>query len=910
MADERIDIDVSAALRDIAQLSSGLDGLQKKAKAAGSAFDDAFNADEAQGVADALQDLQKQYDSLKRSADVLKAANKNATNPDAIRLYTAQIAKLETGMQRLQTAGKQAGVNLEKVNREAGTGRQVFENFFGAFTKARIIIAAIEAVVSFTKYAVGLSQQITKAQKSFEGFTGSAEAAKEIVDTLIITGQKNFIPTDQILQAGKALLAFGESADNLEPVLSRIADVSAATGKDFNELVTIYGKARAAGVLYAEDINQLVDAGIPIIQEFAKQMGVSNDQVKKLASEGKISFEELQLAIFNLTAEGGKFAGQAEAQANTIGGAWTKLLATIQPATEAIGGFFSDLATGLLLNLTNAAEGIKSLFTDSIEAAKDANQEGREEMYADRREYEKNLKERERLEKEAAEARKKKAKANADALRKIEKEKQELQFAAMKDGEEKELALENFRFSELKKQLQKYHLDTSQAEEQHQKNLAEITAKYAIQRFAAEQELIELRKAQAEFETAQANAGIERERKRAEGVQKIRETEIDVLEAQFDNYIRAMEANGVDEQEINRQRLVFDTRLKEERLKNELVYQEALLKLMDSGDTAGIEQAKNRIALIKTQLEGLTLTLPESTGDGGSLLERLGFNDDQIAALQQGADEVISIIQSVSDIAVQKAEEQIRASQAQTAAAQEFYNEQKQLNEEGFANDLDLAERRLQAAKQNEEKALEQKKKAQRQQILLESALQAANIATAAAKTLKDFAGPQLPIGIALVSVMIGAFLAAKAKALQATKFREGGGGYVDGRGIIVGRSHEAGGVGFEAEGGEFFGTDGKRFGIVNKRMTAKHFDLLQAINLDDRKAMATALQRLAPIDRESIAGAAGSSVAVISGGKDKDTYNLLKDWRNDEKRSTFITAAGGYLIERKGNVTRKIKIR
>ena len=261
MADERIGIDVSAAIRDIAQLSSGLDGLQKKAKAAGSAFDEAFNADEAQGVADALQDLQKQYDSLKRSADVLKAANKNATNPDAIRLYTAQIGKLEAGMQRLEVAGKQVGVNLQKVNKSVDIGKQVIENYVGALTKASIIIAVIDAVVKFTRYAVGLSEQIGKAQRSFEGFTGSAEKAKEVVDTLIATGQKNFIPTDDILQAGKSLLAFGESADNLEPVLSRIADVSAATGKDFNELVTIYGKARTAGVLYAEDINQLVHAG-------------------------------------------------------------------------------------------------------------------------------------------------------------------------------------------------------------------------------------------------------------------------------------------------------------------------------------------------------------------------------------------------------------------------------------------------------------------------------------------------------------------------------------------------------------------------------------------------------------------------------------------------------------------------
>ncbi len=903
MADERIDIDVSGALRDIAQLSSGLDSLQKKAKSAGDAFDAAFSADEAQGVADALDDLQKQYDSLKKSADTLRNAMKSATNPEAIKIYAANIGKLEAGMKRLETTGKQVGVNLQKVNKEAGTGRQVFENFFGAFTKASIIIAAIEAVVKFTSYAVNLSQQITKAQKSFEGFTGSATEAKKIVDGLIVTGQKNFIPTDDILQAGKSLLAFGESADNLDAVLGRIADVSAATGKNFNELVTIYGKARTAGVLYAEDINQLVDAGVPIIQEFAKQMGVSNEQVKKLASEGKISFEELQLAIFNLTSESGKFADQSQNNASTISGAWTKLLSDIEPVTRRVGQFFSDVAQGFIFiaqDIVDAVKGVGEIKVEVDYTGRDAYEQAKDDLY-----------ERERLEKEAEAARRKRAAANAAELLKIQKERQKLELEAMKEGEEKEIALENFRYQELKKQLDKYHIDTTQATEQHQKNLTEITAKYAIQRFAAEQELIEMRKAQAEYEAAQALAGVEREKKRAEGIQKVRETEIDVLESNFANFIKAMEANGVDKKAIAQKQLEFDNLIKAYRLQNELKYQETLLGLIDKGDKDALEQAQNRIALIKSQLEGLTIAVPQAKGDGSTFLESLGFNEDQIGELQKGADSVIQILNEVAAASIQKAEEQIKAAQEQTKAAQDFYDEQKRLNEDGFANDLDIAEKRLQAAKQQEEKALAQKKKAQREQLLIESALQAANIATAAANTLKSFNGPLLPVGIALVAAMIGAFVAAKARALQATKFREGGGGYVDGRGIIVGRSHESGGVGFEAEGGEFFGTDGKRFGVVNKRMTAKHFDLLQAINLDDRSQMRKALAGLvAPMDRESVLSASGGSTAVIVSGTDQATYKLLKDWRNDQKNGVSITSAGGYLIERKGNKTRKIKVR
>jgi tape measure domain-containing protein len=918
MADERIDIDVSGALRDIAQLNTGLSGLQAGAKKAGAAFNDAFKADEAQGVADALDDLQKQYESLKKSADTLKTSLKNATNPELIKLYASNIAKLEAGMKRLEDTGKAAGVNLQKVNKEAGTGRQVFENFFGAFTKASIIIAAIEAVIKFTSYAVGLSESLNKSRKQFEAFTGSAAEADKIVQQLTETGMRLGLPTDELLKAGKSLLAFGEEADNLPRVLSQIADVSAATGKELGALTEIYGRSLNAGTVSQDDLNQLFEAGVFTLKDLAKQMGITEDQVKQLGSQGKISFEELQLALFDATQEGGKFADQAEKNLDTLGGAWNKLLAKLQPGIAAVGGFLSDLAQGFILNVTNIIEGIESLFDKSgkaaIKNAQELNDEGKEEMYASRREYEKDIQFRDELDRKTKEKREALAKANAAELAKIEKERNALRIQAMKDGEEKEIAIENARFAELKKQLEKYHLDTKEATEQHEQNILKIQAKYFVERFNAEQEAIELQKEQEQelidFDNKQAADRVANAKKRAEDIFNVRESEINLLEQQYANYLAQMRSDGADEKAIGEQQIKFDNVIQAERIKNQIAFQEAILSTLDAGDKAAIEQAKNNISRLKAALEGVSLNIPRPDGSGGTLFEGLGFNEDQIAEIQRGADNLISIINDVSAAQVEKAERAIDAANREQEAARAFYDEQKALNEQGFANDFDLAERRLQAAAQQEERAIAQKKKAQRQQILIESALQAANIATAASQTFKQFPGALTPIAVGLVALMIGAFIASKARALQATKFRDGGGGRVDGRGIIVGNSHESGGVGFEAEGGEFFTTNGERFGIVNKRMTAKHFDLLQAINTDNRDKMRDALAALvAPIDRDRVIGAAGGSVAVVV-GKDRDTYNLLKDWKKEAGKRKTVTVANGYIIEQVGNATRKIRIR
>lgn len=926
MADERIVIDTSQALGELAKLNKGLVDVQGQAKKTGATIDDSFDQGFALGMTDALDNLQKEYNDLKRSADVLKSALKGATDPTLIKQYAQSIGQLEAGMKKLETAGKAAGVGLKEANKGAGTGKQVFEGLFGALTKATIILAVIESVIRFTKYAVGMAESTKLAAKQFEAFTGSAEKANEIVGTLTSVANKNFLPVEDVLQAGKALIAFGETADNLPAVLGRIADVSAATGKNFNELATIYGKARTSGVLYAEDINQLVDAGIPIIQEFAKQMGVSADQVKKLASEGKISFEELQLAMFNLTEEGGKFADVAQAQSETLSEAWTRAVAVVQPAIQAIGGFVSSFLRDALDGFTIVADAIKNLFSEGTNTAiKDQAQADKEAMYEDRREYEAHLLEKDRLEQAAAKRRGELAKKSAKASKDYEKEKANLTIAAMKEGQAKEIAQENLRFEELKKQLIKYHIDTTQLTEQHNQNIAGIELKYTIKRIQDEQELLDLRKQQALYEAENGKKTFEAAKKRLDDEQAIRESEIDLNEAAQKNLIKILQNAGAKKEAIAEAQQQFDTEIQRQRLESELQFQQGLLSITGLGDDAQIAQIKNKIAQINLELAGLKIPEPKAEGKkkGRNIFELLGLDDtfgdeDQkkiLEGLQRFADELKSISDDIFGAKVDRADREIDLAQKQIDEAERFYDEQKSLNEQGFANDLGLAQQQLDAAKVKEAKAIEQKRQALKEQQKIDTALQVLNLVTASANIYKSYSAIPfvgIPLAIGVIATMFGAFIAAKARAAQASKFKHGGEGRVDGNSIIVGASHDTGGVGIEAEGGEFFGTDGRRFGVVNKRMTAKHFDLLAAVNKDDRGKMRQALERMTGpnMRRDAILDASnssGSSVVIVNGG-DKKTHGLLKEIK--EKKSKTVTVEGNFVVEREGNFTRRRRIR
>jgi tape measure domain-containing protein len=156
---------------------------------------------------------------------------------------------------------------------------------------------------------------------------------------------------DEVLKAGKALLAFGTPVEQLKTDLRAVGDISSGTGKNFNELAVIYGKARVAGTLYAEDINQLTEAGIPVIQQFAKQLGVSESQVKKLGSEGKISFANLQQAFTDLSGEGGMFYNLMDSQSKTFAGQISTLKGQMQTTGVAIGEALLPVITPLVQKL-------------------------------------------------------------------------------------------------------------------------------------------------------------------------------------------------------------------------------------------------------------------------------------------------------------------------------------------------------------------------------------------------------------------------------------------------------------------------------------------------------------------------------------------------------------------------------
>jgi tape measure domain-containing protein len=221
-------------------------------------------------------------------------------------------------------------------------------------------LAIADQVIALGQGAVKAAADYEALSISFETFLGSSKAAEETLAKLAKFSEATPFTPEEVNNSARALLAFGEPVENLETALGRIGDVSAATGKNFQELAIIYGKARTAGVLYAEDINQLTEAGVPIIQEFAKVLGKQPDEIKKLASEGKIGFADLEKAFASLTGEGGKFNGLTKKLAESFVGRVSTLEGQFNGLKRAIGEGLLPVAELVV----SALQGLIQFFTN------------------------------------------------------------------------------------------------------------------------------------------------------------------------------------------------------------------------------------------------------------------------------------------------------------------------------------------------------------------------------------------------------------------------------------------------------------------------------------------------------------------------------------------------------------------
>lgn len=332
-----------------------------------------------------------------------------------------------------------------------------------------------------------------------------------------------------------------------------------------------------------------------------------------------------------------------------------------------------------------------------------------------------------------------------------------------------------------------------------------------------------------------------------------------------------------------------------------------LQKILELNKTAGVKMTEQEVKTIQNTIAKIDQEIEKSKGDerGNDIYGLFGLNldDDQKEAISTSVSFAMEQLQVFLDAKLQAAEAAVNAADKEVESAQRTLDAEREARANGYASNVVMAQKELDLAKRNQEKALKEQQKAQKAQQAIQTIQQIGNLVTASALIWSQLG---FPFAIPAIAVMWASFAAAKIKAAQMSKAAEGSESYGDGTvELLAGGSHQSGddvdlgtkpdGTRRRAEGGEFFA-------VINKRNSRRFRRLIpDVINSLNRGTFPQKYLNAYNTD--------GINVTIQQNNAPdlRDLKDDVREIKEQNRRRRYVDGNGN-VIEVYKNLTRKIK--
>lgn len=346
---------------------------------------------DATSVEKAVQNLQK-YDNLLATAGA-KAA-------ESFRSSLSYVEKLRVREQELykqrdaganQTVEAQRKINKELENTQSALQRvanaqkasqtqqasglaKLSQSLFGQITAANLLTSAIQKVGQAAKDLVvdifNATKETEKLQSDLSFFLRGRGLSENAI-TATISEIKQFAaenPVADLKTTTEGFLALLNASTKIGvnqaiELNKSLVDITAGNIEYQKGLVNVLGQVARQNKIVGNDWFQFSNNGLNLIETLKgldKFAGKTDQQIKELATKGKINFKDLSDAILDSTAEGGKYFGRSEAAAKTLNGQ----LAALKDAVFNLEAAFGKGASG---GLTDFVAKIVELLNKSRE---------------------------------------------------------------------------------------------------------------------------------------------------------------------------------------------------------------------------------------------------------------------------------------------------------------------------------------------------------------------------------------------------------------------------------------------------------------------------------------------------------------------------------------------------------------
>lgn len=211
-------------------------------------------------------------------------------------------------------------------------------------------IASVGAAMTASLASLKKSADFSDIRMGFETLLGSYSEAEKMLTNLQGLASKTPLQLNSVTEAATQLLAVGTDRNLVTSELKMLGDLAMGNEQKFGLLTDAYAKLRAKGKVSLEELNRFTENGVPLLGQLAKNLGVSNAELQKMVSSGKIKLKDIQAAMKDLTEEGGMFFGMMEKKSQGVNGKLSTLRDNLSMTMIKWGAAFEPLAGTLLDN--------------------------------------------------------------------------------------------------------------------------------------------------------------------------------------------------------------------------------------------------------------------------------------------------------------------------------------------------------------------------------------------------------------------------------------------------------------------------------------------------------------------------------------------------------------------------------
>ncbi|AMR76155.1 tail tape measure protein (plasmid) [Borrelia hermsii] len=256
------------------------------------------------------------YDALISNADKMgKNFKKLADSIGGVGDKTKNIKTLRSTL-------KGVGKGLVNVKGFAQGAADALERMVSSVLPITLIVKTLEKISStisgiFTG-ALGSVASFNEEVGVFSNMLGDVDVGKVLADDMRVFGEETLFTGEAINNAAKTMLSYGATASEVSERMRMFGEAAGGSSEGLEKLAEVYSKVESSNRIALEDLESLRDAGVDITDILAEEAGVAGKSLFKMASEGKLGFEELSGALKRATSEGGKFYGNTAREAKTL----------------------------------------------------------------------------------------------------------------------------------------------------------------------------------------------------------------------------------------------------------------------------------------------------------------------------------------------------------------------------------------------------------------------------------------------------------------------------------------------------------------------------------------------------------------------------------------------------------------